>query len=58
MIRSTDGLIRHAKTVKSKLMFFLFENTYTKIRKTREDLQHQVKFKMSVDSRVCEATRG
>ena len=39
MIRSSDGLVRHARTVKAKLVFYLSGNPYVKLRKSREKLQ-------------------
>jgi hypothetical protein len=38
MIRSTDGLIRHSKTVKAKLLFLINKNKYSMIKEARLDL--------------------
>jgi hypothetical protein len=58
MIRSGDGLVRHAKTVKAKIMFFMSENVYHKLRKQREELQHQVRLKFELlDKRIRAAER-
>lgn len=33
MIRSNDGLIRHARKVNSQILFYLYESKYRKLKK-------------------------
>ncbi|CAK74407.1 unnamed protein product (macronuclear) [Paramecium tetraurelia] len=43
MIRSNDGLIRHARKVNSQILFYLYENKYRKLKIQREELQNKIR---------------
>lgn len=44
MVKSVDGVVRHFKTFKSKLMFLFDESKYSQLRFFRKTIQNQVNY--------------
>lgn len=43
MIRSVDGVVRHFRTLKAKLLFLFDESKYSQLRFFRKTMQTKVK---------------